>query len=579
MSDKIDSEPVVSCMNYNTMLKYLKHRYGDITFILDRYEHSEEYISDPNHWISWESARRLLFLIKKFLNNNNPRLFYEIGVEMHRLRSVGTFEQLVRLFPSPKSIVLRIPDFNKRFNHIFDMHISDVTSSSAMLLIYYEKKFRETYIYDMCFWNQGIVASIPRLWDLPEMEIKESQCTFTLEEVIQSYAYLGLEPQVIEGRFLVNGEECAVRVSNDDNGNAFLATRDLIIDGITVIQNDMIYGSPFCQFTLHWQNKSFFRNLYDLTSGRLRGDPGSAKALRGQLEYTEKQFFEIQRLHKELQAYTDDLEKLVKERTKQLEEEQAARLEAEKYALVGRLSFGVGHDLRNTIATAINSGLPQRNITADLRKLIDLLLEKKPQEEIDEFLQTRRIEKRLTSSLDLHATMMSSLNKALENVKALEGYTVQDGSDFQEIRIEDVIEKVLHDHRQQLQGIRLELNYTDQEYSIQGNPLKLYDVFQNLIGNAIEAMEKVKSPVLKIVTQVAENDHVTMIEDNGQGMSEDIRKHIFEPFYSTKEIVDGRQRGLGLFNVWRLIEQHAGEIAIESVPDQFTRFTIKFRLE
>ena len=167
----------------------------------------------------------------------------------------------------------------------------------------------------------------------------------------------------------------------------------------------------------------------------------------------------------------------------------------------------------------------------------------------------------------------------MENVRALEGFAVQDGTDFLETQLEDTIEKVLNNHQRQLQRVRVDTDFTSQKYIFKGNPLKLYDVFQNLVENSIEAMAKEDSPILKITTRVVEDRHITVIEDNGCGMSDEIRKHIFEPFYTTRELVKGRQRGLGLFNVWRLIEQHHGTVDLETREGEFTRMKVILPLD
>jgi C4-dicarboxylate-specific signal transduction histidine kinase len=276
---------------------------------------------------------------------------------------------------------------------------------------------------------------------------------------------------------------------------------------------------------------------------------------------------EVLELQRDRKALTEEAERLA-----------GQLIEAEKLAAVGRLSFGVGHDLRNTLATAINSGIPLRRLMADLHQIMRMLEENEPSEEISAYLSQRRVPTRLASAPGLYETMMGSLAQALDNVKALEGYAVQDASDFQDVKIEEVIQRVLHDHQQELEGIQVETSFEEREYAFQGNSLKLYDVFQNLVSNAIEAMEELEDPVLRIITQVNKGVHRTTVEDNGRGMDKEVRKQAFEPFYTTKGLAEGRQRGLGLFNVWRLVEQHAGEIAIESEPGKYTRFHVCFKI-
>ena len=62
------------------------------------------------------------------------------------------------------------------------------------------------------------------------------------------------------------------------------------------------------------------------------------------------------------------------------------------------------------------------------------------------------------------------------------------------------------------------------------------------------------------------------VTDTGAGMSEEVRNHVFEPFYTTKE--PGKGTGLGLSTVYGLVQQSGGHIVFESEPDNGTSFKI-----
>ena len=60
--------------------------------------------------------------------------------------------------------------------------------------------------------------------------------------------------------------------------------------------------------------------------------------------------------------------------------------------------------------------------------------------------------------------------------------------------------------------------------------------------------------------------------DNGLGISEDVKPHIFDPFYTTKS--QGKGTGLGLFVSLGIIRKHGGDIQVESQINQGTTFTV-----
>lgn len=93
-----------------------------------------------------------------------------------------------------------------------------------------------------------------------------------------------------------------------------------------------------------------------------------------------------------------------------------------------------------------------------------------------------------------------------------------------------------------------------------GDHDRLYQVFLNLISNAIEE-DGVDSVVIR--TYQKERFSIFEVEDDGkEGMSEDVRKNLFKPFFTTKQ----QGTGLGLAHSGKLIDYHGGEIKVESKP-------------
>jgi len=92
----------------------------------------------------------------------------------------------------------------------------------------------------------------------------------------------------------------------------------------------------------------------------------------------------------------------------------------------------------------------------------------------------------------------------------------------------------------------------------------------NILTNSIQAIEGDGD----IFIQTTSSDTVIKIsiKDNGKGMSPEVKKHIFEPFYTTKDV--GKGTGLGLSISFGIIEQHQGYIDVISEPGKGSEFII-----
>ena len=102
-------------------------------------------------------------------------------------------------------------------------------------------------------------------------------------------------------------------------------------------------------------------------------------------------------------------------------------------------------------------------------------------------------------------------------------------------------------------------------------PGKLNQVFMNILNNSADAIKD--EGEIGIRTWGDNNFIYVSIKDNGKGMSENVRKKIFEPFYTTKDV--GQGTGLGLSISFGIIEKHKGTITAKSKKNEGSEFIIK----
>jgi signal transduction histidine kinase len=80
--------------------------------------------------------------------------------------------------------------------------------------------------------------------------------------------------------------------------------------------------------------------------------------------------------------------------------------------------------------------------------------------------------------------------------------------------------------------------------------------------------------LLEVATRLRGDRVVLTVRDNGIGMSEQVLKEIFIPFFTTKDVNEGT--GLGLPVVHGIVTSHGGTIRVESAPGQGARFEVEF---
>ena len=117
------------------------------------------------------------------------------------------------------------------------------------------------------------------------------------------------------------------------------------------------------------------------------------------------------------------------------------------------------------------------------------------------------------------------------------------------------------------------------------DPGQIEHALMNLAVNASDAMSEGGELTISVLAHVVEPHYaethagvplgrvaLVSVRDTGCGMSDEVKSHLFEPFYTTKD--RGRGTGLGLASVYGIVRQHGGGIVVESTPGEGTEFRI-----
>lgn len=118
----------------------------------------------------------------------------------------------------------------------------------------------------------------------------------------------------------------------------------------------------------------------------------------------------------------------------------------------------------------------------------------------------------------------------------------------------------------------IELDVDMQRVAYTGNESIMHYVWDNLIGNAIKFSPA--GGTVRIGLRQQENTILITVEDQGPGISEEAKKHIFDKFYQADSSHRQEGNGLGLALVKRILSVENGEITVENCPAGGCRFTV-----
>ena len=245
----------------------------------------------------------------------------------------------------------------------------------------------------------------------------------------------------------------------------------------------------------------------------------------------------------ETQSVVEAFNKMVSE----LEKRQDQLVQAQKLSSLGVLTSGIAHQLNN----------PLNNISTSCQ-----ILQEEMAEGNSEFIG------KLLSNID------QEVDRARDIVKGLLEFSRE--REFQQnwVNLENLVIRTTRLISSQLPaGVEI-FTEIPEDLDIYADAQKLQEVLLNLLLNASQAMP---NGMGRITITAAEDKRAKqveiMVKDTGDGISEDNLPHIFDPFFSTKEV--GYGTGLGLSVAHGIIEHHKGSLSVASRVGEGSVFTIR----
>ena len=166
--------------------------------------------------------------------------------------------------------------------------------------------------------------------------------------------------------------------------------------------------------------------------------------------------------------------------------------------------------------------------------------------------------------------------RASEIVNNLLSFSRTNATDFVELDVHQVVAETVSmlEHQLKNSGIEVEREFSAEAPLAFGNAGKMQQVFLNLFLNSKDAMAD--GGTLRIRTDTADAKLRIWIEDTGSGITGENTKKIYDPFFTTKAA--GKGTGLGLSVSYGIIQEHGGNIFVESEPGRGTTFRLELPL-
>jgi len=254
----------------------------------------------------------------------------------------------------------------------------------------------------------------------------------------------------------------------------------------------------------------------------------------------------LQLAQSEITAWAHSLEDRVEEKTRELKQAHQRMMHVEKMATIGKMAAVVAHEINNPLSGILT-------YSKIVKRWIESHASGMPRKD------------EMTGSLDIVA---SESKRCGELVKNLLSFSRISPMNLTWCDLNHDIDRCLRlvQHKMDMANIQLTLDLARDLPVIHCDPNQIEQVALALVINAIDAMPQGGN--LWVSTRTSDNGEVELlVRDDGIGIPEEHLRHVFEPFYTTKE---SGGSGLGLAISQNIVERHGGRIELKSTAGRGT---------
>lgn len=349
------------------------------------------------------------------------------------------------------------------------------------------------------------------------------------------------------------------------NYNMYLTDNE-INNQMNIKVKEAIKGNKQESYNIELYSKNNRKVLLELVETPIFDSKGHVVSVEG----IAHDITEIKKSELELKRHKDNLEDIIDDRSKELEQTLLELVETKKMAALGELVSGVAHEINTPVGIGVTGATHLNDLTKDFEELY-----------ITNNLSKSKFEIFIKEMKETSKIILSNMVKAASLIKGFKEIAVdQTMHDIRVFNLKEYIDEILL-------SIHSEVKHTSHKIivecsdniEINSYPGAISQILTNLIFNTIKhGFEGISSGEIIILAETVNSNVQIIYKDNGNGIDKEIIDKIYDPFFTTKRGQGGS--GLGMNIVLNLVQKTLlGSIECKSEINEGTEFKIVFPRE
>ena len=271
------------------------------------------------------------------------------------------------------------------------------------------------------------------------------------------------------------------------------------------------------------------------------------------------------------------LERIVEERTRELREAQNQLLRQEKLEMMGRLIQGLIDRILNPMNYIMNFSKLTLGLSKDLQDDVKDEKDNMSEDNYEDCLDIAQMIEENLFKIEEHSSNTTRILKAMEAL--LQEHKESKSARDIVLLVSKCYEMTKNYYAEDIDKLNVEVTFNKQVENVNVNidAEKMSRTIMSLVANSFYAIQKKSektkfNPILEFSVSIQAKSVLISLKDNGVGIEESIKDKIFDPFFTTKPTADAA--GVGLYICRDIVQNHGGDITMESVKGEYTIFII-----